>query len=265
MQERHNNRRRYFEELAETCTNYFIPYIKLWHEVAPRMKILEVGCGEGGNLLPFSQIGCNVTGVDIAAGRIEEAKRYFIEKQAKGRFIAEDFLKLKGSEHKYDIVICHDVLEHINDKEMFLSCIGSFLKEDGVIFMAFPAWQMPFGGHQQICRNRILSHAPFIHLLPRVLYKGIIRLARESEDCLNELLSIRRTRITIEAFERLVSQTGLTIQDRTLYFINPHYKVKFRLTPRRLTNSLSSIPYLRDFLCSSCFHILRNSERNEEW
>ena len=257
MQERHNNRRRYFEELADTCTNFFIPYIKRWHEVAPGMRILEVGCGEGGNLLPFSKIGCDVTGIDIASGRIEEAKRFFAEKQAKGWFIAEDFLKLKGLEHQYDIIICHDVLEHIDDKEVLLSHIGSFLKEDGVIFMSFPAWQMPFGGHQQICRSRILSHIPFVHLLPKVLYKGIIRLAEENDDCLNELLSIRRTRITIEAFERLVSHTKLKIQDRTLYLINPHYKVKFGLTPRRLSSLISSIPYLRNFLSSSCFYIMR--------
>lgn len=257
MQERHNNRRRYFEELAETCANYFIPYIRGWHEVAPGMKILEVGCGEGGNLLPFSQVGCDVTGVDVASGRIEEAKSFFTEKQVKGKFIAEDFLKLRDFEYQYDIILCHDVLEHINDKEKFLSYIGCFLKEDGIVFMSFPAWQMPFGGHQQICRNRILSHIPFVHLLPRVLYKGIIRLAGESDDCLNELLSIRRNRITIEAFERIVNQTRLQIQDRTLFLINPHYKVKFGLTPRRLTSTLSSVPYLRNFLSSSCFYILR--------
>lgn len=256
MQERHNNRRRYFEELAETCEKYFIPYIKRWHEVAPGMRILEVGCGEGGNLLPFSKMGCDVTGVDIASCRIEEAKRFFAERQARGKFIAEDFLKIERLESQYDIVICHDVFEHINGKDRFLSHISSFLKKDGIIFMSFPAWQMPFGGHQQICRNKILSHIPFVHLLPKVLYRGIIRLAGESDDCLNELFSIRQSQITIEAFERLVSHTGLKIQDRTLYFINPHYNVKFGLTPRRLSSLISSIPYLRNFFSSSCFYIL---------
>lgn len=257
MQERHKNRRRYFEELADTCANYFIPYIKLWHGVAPGMRILEVGCGEGGNLLPFSKIGCNVTGIDIASSRIEEAKRFFTEKQVKGRFIAEDFFKLTDFECQYDIILCHDVLEHINDKEKFLLHIGCLLREDGVVFMSFPAWQMPFGGHQQICRSRMLSHTPFIHLLPRILYKGLIRLAGESDACLNELLSIRQTRITIEAFERIVNQTRLKIQNRTLFLINPHYKVKFGLTPRKLSSLMSSIPYFRNFLCSSCFYILR--------
>ena len=29
-----------------------------------------MGCGEGGNLVPFAQLGCRVTGIDIAECRI---------------------------------------------------------------------------------------------------------------------------------------------------------------------------------------------------
>ena len=257
MQERHNNRRLYFRELAETSANYYIPYITRWHEVRAGMKVLEIGCGEGGNLLPFARLGCEVTGVDIASCRIEEARRFFRDEQAGGRFIAADILKLEEPACGYDIIICHDVLEHIGDKDRLLSRIAGCLGPGGIVFMSFPAWQMPFGGHQQICRSRILSHLPFVHLLPEALYKGVIRLSGESRACLQELLAIRSTRITIEAFERLVGQTNLTILDRTLYLVNPHYKVKFGLTPRLLKRPLSSVPYLRDFLSSSCFYILK--------
>lgn len=255
MQERHHDRRRYFEELAETSARHFIPYIERWHGVKPGMRVLEVGCGEGGNLLPFARMGCDVTGVDLAPGRIEEARRFFAEKRAKGRFIARDFLNLGSERRKYDIVVCHDVLEHIGDKRAMLSRIGSLLRADGVVFMAFPAWPMPFGGHQQICRSRLLSHVPFLHLLPAALYRVV--LAGESEATWSELMSIRQTRITIEAFEKLTRLTGLAIADRTLYLINPHYEVKFGLTPRRLLWPLSSVPYVRNLLSSSCFYILR--------
>ncbi|MBQ7180297.1 MAG: methyltransferase domain-containing protein [Bacteroidaceae bacterium] len=257
MQKRHNNRKLYFEELAETCTNYFIPYINRWHEVKAGMKVMEAGCGEGGNLLPFARLGCDVTGVDIASCRIEEARRFFMEEHAEGRFIAEDMLSLREPDQKYDLIICHDVLEHIDNKGLLLRQIASRLSEGGIIFMSFPAWMMPFGGHQQICSSRMLSHLPFIHLLPKTLYQGLIRLAGESEACLNELLSIRRTGTTVEAFERLARREGLAVQDRTLYLINPHYRVKFGLKPRKLKRPVSAIPYLRDFLCSSCFYILR--------
>ena len=264
MQKRHHNRRLYFDELAATCTDYFIPYIKRWHEVEAGTKVLEIGCGEGGNLLPFALLGCDVTGVDIAMCRIEEARRFFKREQVQGRFIAEDIFNLGALACKYDIIICHDVLEHLDGKPLFLSLIGNYLNTGGIVFMSFPAWQMPFGGHQQICRNPILSHLPFVHLLPEVLYKRVLKLSGESDATQNELLSIRRTRITIEAFERLVNQTDLMIADRTLYLINPHYRVKFGLHPRKLQFPFSSIRYLRNYLCSSCFYLLSREPNGAE-
>lgn len=37
------------------------------------MNVLEIGCGDGGNLLPFAELGCNTTGVDLSTGRIKDA------------------------------------------------------------------------------------------------------------------------------------------------------------------------------------------------
>ena len=66
MQERHTNRTVYFKELSITSKNYFIPYIQRWHTVKVGTDVLEIGCGDGGNLLPFSEMGCHVVGVDMA-------------------------------------------------------------------------------------------------------------------------------------------------------------------------------------------------------
>lgn len=54
MQKRHTDRESYFDEQSQTSKNYYIPYIK---EVIGHIpdKVLEVGCGEGGNLLPFAK------------------------------------------------------------------------------------------------------------------------------------------------------------------------------------------------------------------
>ena len=41
------------------------------------MNILEIGCGDGGNLLPFNELGCNTTGVDLSAGRIKRCHPVF--------------------------------------------------------------------------------------------------------------------------------------------------------------------------------------------
>ena len=185
MQERHSDRERYFDEQARTTEKYYIPYIRQYLKRLPH-EVLEVGCGEGGNLLPFAKAGCAVTGVDITAGRIDEARRFFSERGAEGAFIASDIFKLKELECKFSLILVHDVIEHIGDKAGFLEGLKRFLAPGGVVFIAFPAWQMPFGGHQQIARSKVVSHFPFLHLLPAPLYKGCWRRAgRMRSRCAN--------------------------------------------------------------------------------
>ena len=140
MQERHTNRTVYFKELSITSKNYFIPYIQRWHTVQAGTDVLEIGCGDGGNLLPFSEMGCRVVGVDMAECRIKDAKASFETAHAKGTFIAQDIFKVKELERSFDIIICHDVFEHIDNKEEFLSNLSKYLKPLGVVFMSFPAW-----------------------------------------------------------------------------------------------------------------------------
>ena len=245
MQKRHTNRERYFEEQAQTSRNYYIPYIKKIIGYIPN-TVLEVGCGEGGNLLPFAESGCHVVGIDIVASRIQQAGTFFKKKRQKGHFIASDVFQLEKDGKEFPLILIHDVIEHIENKSRFLACMRDYLSTDGVIFVGFPAWQMPFGGHQQIARSKIISHMPFIHLLPRILYKWILELFSEQESTVKELLTIKYTRCTIEMFRRVVKQTDYQIVNEQLYFINPHYKIKFGLTPHKLNKTIACIPFIRN-------------------
>lgn len=256
MQERHTNRESYFDEQARTTKKYYIPYMRKHIGVIPN-KILEVGCGEGGNLLPFAEMDCDVYGVDISVSRIEQARLFFSKKKQKGTFISANIFELEDLYHLFPLIIVHDVIEHIDNKIQFLSDLRKFLSPDGIIFMGFPAWQMPFGGHQQIAKSKIASHLPFIHLLPVSIYKLILNVFGEKEDTIKELLNIRETRCSIEKFLSIVYQTNYKIISQQLYFINPHYETKFGLTPRKLSKQITHIPYLRNFVSTSCFFILK--------
>lgn len=261
MQKRQINRKQYFEELAVTSKNFYLPYIRQFVAVTPETRVLEVGCGEGGNLLPFAQLGCEVKGVDISPQRIVQAREFFAEHDVAGTFDNCNFLETEApleDKDKYDIVLMHDVIEHIEPpmKEQFLKHIQDFMRPDGIFFCGFPAWQMPFGGHQQICRG-FASYIPFIHLLPVPLYKCLIKMSNHDEGCERELMSIRHSKMTIEAFNRLTDKCSYKVLDRILWFINPHYLPKFGLKPRRLSFLISPVPYVRDFFSTSCFYLLQ--------
>ena len=199
---RYKDRRQYFDELAESSRAFFLDYAARGKALDSSCRVLEIGCGEGGNLLPFAELGCQVTGTDLAAGKIENA-RLFFEGIVNAEFFAENFIdgeSLRG--RSFDLIIIHDVIEHIEPeyKLEFMSKVRGLLAPDGLMFWAFPAWKMPFGGHQQICSSK-WSRLPWLHLLPARLYRRLLLARGENPAQVEELMSIRRSRMSVESFE----------------------------------------------------------------
>lgn len=261
MQKRHQDRLRYFNELANTSKEYYLDYLRPYVKITASTRVLEIGCGEGGNLLPFAQAGCQVTGIDISSQRIEQARQYFKTYKARGTFLCCDFLKTEQPQNedgRYDVILMHDVIEHIEPpfKGEFIGRIRPFLRKDGLVFVGFPAWQMPFGGHQQISRG-LVSKLPYVHLLPNPVYKMLIKISGNGTNRVQELMSIKRAKMTIENFEQLANDTGYHIARRTLWLINPHYKQKFHLKPRILWPWAARLKYLRNYYTTSAFYLLK--------
>ena len=201
--------------------------------------------------------------MDICQVRINEAQTFFAECHQQGTFICKDFLladKPIGEAERYDLILVHDVIEHIvpSCKREFLLHIKDFLRVDGIVFIGFPAWQNPFGGHQQISVGLVFKF-PFVHLLPKPIYQAVLELSGATSDNIDELMSIRASRIT--GFERLASEVGYTICQRTLWLINPHYKQKFHINPRHQWTFFANIPYLRNFYTTSAWYLLRQTQK----
>lgn len=56
-------------------------------------------------------------GVDIDATRIEQARTFFAQRHQQGQFIATDIFQLKDKATNFPLILLHDVIEHIRDKE----------------------------------------------------------------------------------------------------------------------------------------------------
>jgi SAM-dependent methyltransferase len=171
--------------------------------------------------------------------------------------ICEDIYKTTEFHSQFDIIIVRDVIEHIHDQDKFLALMKDLMAPNGVAFFAFPPWQNPFGGHQQLCESKILSSLPYFHLLPVPLYRAVLKMFGESEGKITGLLEIKETGISLERFEKIVAQNGYVQLLKTLYFINPNYEVKFGLKPRILSKVFSQISYLRNYLSTCGYYLIK--------
>jgi SAM-dependent methyltransferase len=249
------------QQQVENSANFVIPFIEQTLTIRQGMKVLEIGCGEGGVLKPFMDRGCQCLGVDLDPPRIDIANQvYFSEVQAgKVKFILKnvydaDFVATYN--HHFDLIVLKDTIEHVPNQEGFIPHLKQLLAPNGKIFFGFPPWQMPFGGHQQVCIQKLSSKLPYYHLLPAGIYKLLLKWMGESPSKIDELMEIKDTGISIERFERIVRQHGFRVFERTHFLINPIYRYKFGWEPKKQFGLIKAIPYLRNYLTTCVYYLI---------
>lgn len=258
----HRDEKVRFQQQVDNARAYVLPFIEEAVKVTPGMRVLEIGCGEGGVLVPFLDRGCMVTGIELETIRTELAKKFLSNYLHEGKAelinlnIYEEaaLLRYKGT---FDLVLLKDVIEHIPDQERFIPYLKQYLKSGGHVFFGFPPWYMPHGGHQQVCNSKVLTFLPYFHLLPVPLYKLVLRLFGEQEGTIHELLSVKSTGISIERFEKIIKNSGYSIEKKTHFLINPIYKYKFGWKPRKQIGWISRIPFLRNFVTTCVYYLIR--------
>ncbi len=257
----HSDKAAYFHIQYDNARHYVVPFVDQVFPLQPFHRVLEVGCAEGGVLKAFAERVGLAVGVELSTDRAAWARKFLTSDLEQGKvFIVEDNIynvsRNELFDRRFDIIVLKDVIEHIADQRRLLQHLAQMLSDSGIIFIGFPPWQMPFGGHQQICRHRLLAHSPYLHLLPTPIYRYLLKWGGESSATVHELLQIKQTGLSIETFERYLQQAHLHIWRRQLYFLNPIYKSKFGLSPQRLPRWIAVIPYLRNFLTTAAYYVV---------
>ncbi len=258
----HHDPRRKWDQQYLTTRDHIIPFIERHFHLPARAKVLEVGCGEGGVLKAFCERGHVCYGLDIAAHRIENAKTMLQEEVDSGKveFYAADVHDTSVFGHlagQIDLLILKDAIEHIYEQEKILQVLHKFVKQGGAVFLAFPPWWNPFGGHQQLA-DSVLRFVPWVHILPRPVYRSILRLFGESQDKIAGLMEIYDTRLSINKFERLLKATHWRVRKRQFFLLNPIYEYKFGIKGRKQSTVVSRIPFVRDFLSTGVYYIVQD-------
>jgi len=120
------------------------------------LEILDIGCGGGLLCEPLSRMGAKVTGIDASEKNIRVAKLHLKKSKLKINYLvaSPENLKLKK---KFDIILNMEVIEHVENVDLFIKKSSGFLKKNGIMFIAtlnktFKSYMLAIIGAEYILR-----------------------------------------------------------------------------------------------------------------
>lgn len=127
----------------------------MYQEKNQNRILLDVGCGRGW-LTNILGIYGKTVGIEPVSSVIDYARELFPNIQFEA--ITPDEHLQAGAKHRYDIVVCSEVIEHISreDQESFLHTLGQLVKPGGDIILTTPRgelfdiWVIRSGGRDKL-------------------------------------------------------------------------------------------------------------------
>ena len=250
--------RRYQTVLAES---YLIPMLRRWQVGLEGRKILEVGCGDGGCGAALARAGGKVYSMDIDE-RLVKIAAALNQKENLDIKVLQGDVGDKDSpvfrEGRFDIILMRDVVEHLPDLVKALSLLKSQLSGEGILFIVFPPYYSPYGGHQQILPRRKfgpipVNKLPYVQLLPDRLFFSLIKGDGPAH---REVRSLRDIRLTLRKFEAQAQAAGLTIGQSKHYLSRPTFNLRYGL-PVVGASLIGRVPLLKELMVTAGYYLLK--------
>jgi 2-polyprenyl-6-hydroxyphenyl methylase/3-demethylubiquinone-9 3-methyltransferase len=125
-------------EINPVRLEYIISQINLYskNKTIKNLKILDVGCGGGILSIPLARLEAKVTGIDLGKENIEIASKKAEEDGISVNFMNISVEELIEKKETYDVVICSEVLEHVENPKEFISSLSKLLKKSGILILS---------------------------------------------------------------------------------------------------------------------------------
>lgn len=99
-------------------------------------RLLDIGCGDASFLCYLATVfpELKLTGSDVAANVVESNKLKYRNMD----FFVHDFNKTVSREEKFDIILAGEIIEHLENTDLFLISLRTLLAPDGIIILTTP-------------------------------------------------------------------------------------------------------------------------------
>ena len=122
------------EHILELCSNNFGFDLKN-NKPLKNLKILDIGCGGGLISEPMARLGAEVTGIDASSKNIEIAKIHSKKSNLNIKYLNCSPEKM-SDKNKFDIVLNLEVVEHVENLDLYLQSCSKLIKSGGLMFTA---------------------------------------------------------------------------------------------------------------------------------
>ena len=119
--------------IKDKCISHF--GVKSDNKPLSKLKILDIGCGGGLISEPMSRLGAEVTGMDASYKNIEVAKLHAKKNELNINYINSSPEK-NDLKKKFDVVLNLEIIEHVENVDLFIKSSNKLLNENGIMFIA---------------------------------------------------------------------------------------------------------------------------------
>jgi SAM-dependent methyltransferase len=113
----------------------------LFRREGVRGRVLDVGCGVGGNQAALAELGLTAFGIDVSETALKELRATHPGTHA----AAADGARLPFADGAFDGAVVTEVLEHVSDPGRVLREVARVVRPGGALFVTSPNYANPAG------------------------------------------------------------------------------------------------------------------------
>jgi 2-polyprenyl-3-methyl-5-hydroxy-6-metoxy-1,4-benzoquinol methylase len=218
-----------------------------------RLRVLDVGCGNGAISLPVASLDHSLLGIDISPESVELASHKNLFPNA--RFMVHNLME-KSLPEKFDLVICSEVLEHLPEPESLMRAMAEVLEPGGLMVITVPNGYGPREVFGRLERWLKRSRA-FNPLVER--FRTLLRMCSAAEKCRMHTSNpdqAHEQKFTPSRMRQLIESGGLQVID----WVNSFWLLSLFGQAKAGTNLIARFDsWLANFgptVCSSGWYII---------